>query len=119
MDIPDDDDNNNQNINITETDTKTILNYLCQGYQIKTNEGTVNVYIAINAPVSFNSGLFGNTKLPKRFNKSILKKFKNGLMLEMTFTSNKKKKYNMTMLCTSLKKERFSINTKSYKSFGF
>jgi len=121
MDFPEDnEDNDAQDVTIVETDTKTILGYLCQGYKVDTEEGTVLMYVAMNAPVSFNKSLSGNTKFtPKGFNPNILKKLKNGLMLEMHFISKKKKKYNMKMTCTSLKKNRRTVNTKGYKSFGF
>lgn len=120
-DFPEDyDDTAIQNITIVEIGTKTILGYLCQGYKMDTDDGEVIMYVAINAPISFNKSLSANPKFKsKGFNPNILKKFKNGLMLEMNFISNKKKKYNMKMTCTSLKKNRHTINTKNYKSFGF
>ncbi len=119
-DIPNDEDKTDQNITIVETNTKKILGYLCQGYRIETEEGVVNMYVAMNAPVSFNKTLSGNSKfIPKGLNPNLLKKLKNGLMLELDFISKEKKKYNSKMICTSLSKNPFSIKISDYKSFGF
>lgn len=103
---------------IVKTDTKTILGFSCQGFKITSSDGVVNMYIAQNAPISFNNTMAGGTKLkPKGFNPNWLKEFKNGLMMEMNFTSNKKEKYNIKMTCVELVEEPFSINLSEYKSF--
>lgn len=117
-DIPNDTSSNNQDYNMESIDTKKILGYLCQGYRVKTEDGTATIYIALNAPVSFNNTLRGQN-IPKGISTDMLKKLKNGLMLEMIFVSNKKKKHNMRMICTELKKSKRGINVNDYKSFGF
>lgn len=102
---------------IVKTDTKTILGYHCQGFKITSKEGVMNTYIAQNAPVSFNNTMSGDSKFkPKGFDPKWFKDFKNGLMLEMQFTSNKKEKYNMKMTCIELVKEALTINMNEYKS---
>jgi len=103
---------------IVKTDTKTILGYQCQGFKVTSKDGIVHMYVAKDAPVSFNNAMAGNSKFkPKGFNPKWLKEFKNGLMLEMQFTSSKKKKHNMKMTCIELVKEPLSINLSEYKSF--
>ncbi len=103
---------------IVKTDTKTILGYQCQGFKVTSKDGIVHMYVAKDAPVSFNNVMAGNSKFkPKGFNPKWLKEFKNGLMLEMDFVSSKKKKHNMKMTCVELVKEPLSINLSEYKSF--
>ena len=103
---------------IVKTDTKTILGYKCQGFKITSSDGIIHMYIAKDAPVSFNSAMSGNSKFkPKGFNTAWLKEFKNGLMMEMSFISNKKKKHNIKMTCVELVEEPISINLSEYKSF--
>lgn len=107
-----------KNYTIVKTDTKTILGYQCQGFKITSSDGIIQMYIAKDAPISFNRVLAGSSQFkPKGFNPKWLKEFKNGLMMEMQFTSNKKKKYNMKMTCIALVQEPFSINLSEYKSF--
>ncbi len=108
-----------QSYEIVKTDTKTILGYHCQGFRFETEQGTVNIYIAKDTPVSFNisSGEDSKYKHFKGFDTNTLREFKNGLMMEMEFTSNKKKKHNMKMTCVALEQEPFSINPNEYKSF--
>jgi len=102
---------------IVKTDTKTILGYPCQGFKITSSDGVINMYIAQNAPVSFNNTMSGDSKFkPKGFDPKWLKEFKNGLMMQMQFTSNKKEKYNMKMTCVELVKEPLTINMSAYKS---
>jgi hypothetical protein len=103
---------------IVKTDSKTILGYACQGFKVTSSDGVVNMYIAQNAPISFNNAMAGGAKFkPKGFNPNWLKEFKNGLMMEMQFISNKKEKYNVKMTCVELVQEPFSINLSEYKSF--
>ncbi len=108
-----------QDYEIVKTDTKTILGYHCQGFRFDTDQGTVNIYIAKDTPVSFNISSGENSKYNhfKGFDTKTLREFKNGLMMEMEFTSNKKKKHNMKMTCVALEQEPFSINLNEYKSF--
>jgi len=101
---------------INKIGTKEILGYTCQGFEILLEEGTSTVYINPNAPVSFNHS--GNPKYaPKGFKQEWLKEYQNGLMMEMTFVSNKKAKHNMKMTCVELAKEPFTVNISEYKSF--
>lgn len=103
---------------IEKTDTKIILGYTCQGFKITTEDGIIRTYVAQDAPVSFNNTMSSNSKFkPKGFDSKWLKEFENGLMMEMEFTSTKKKKHNMKMTCVELVKEAFSVNLSEYKSF--
>lgn len=105
---------------VVKTDTKTILGYHCQGFKITSSDGIANMYIAQNAPVSFNNSMSGNAEFkPKGFDPKLFENFEKGLMMEMQFTSNKKEKYNMKMTCVELVKEPLTINMNEYKSFGF
>ncbi|MEE9363494.1 MAG: DUF4412 domain-containing protein [Cellulophaga sp.] len=106
------------NYTIEKTDTKIILGYKCQGFRMVTEKGIMNTYIALNAPISFNNTLSDNSKFkPKGFDLKWMKEFENGLMMEMEFTSNEKKKHNMKMTCVELVEESMTINLNEYKSF--
>ncbi len=103
---------------IVKTDTKTILGYQCQGFKITSKDGIIKMYIAKNAPVSFNNTMSRNSKFkPKGFNTAWLKEFKNELMMEMDFKSSKKQKHDMKMTCVSLERKPLHINLSEYKSF--
>ena len=100
--------------NITPLPSKTILGYNCKGYLVKQDEGTSKIYITDEAPVSF-VGMFANLeKMQKNMNSSAIPFGKNSLMMEMEYTSNKRKKDNMHMICTALKKEPFTIKKSEY-----
>jgi len=117
-DITGNDDDDDSDYSLTKIDTKVILGYNCQGYKAVTKDGTSILYVATNTPVTFNQ-LYNNNKASKGFDANMLKQFKKGLVMEMTFTSNKKEKYNMNMRCISLKKDAFKVNLNDYKSLGF
>ncbi len=55
-------DKESKNYTIIETDTKVILGYQCQGFKIISNDGIINMYMAKNAPISFNNTLSGNSQ---------------------------------------------------------
>jgi hypothetical protein len=77
------------------------------------------MYVAKNTPVSFTNVYASSKKKPKGINPAWFKEFENGLVMEMDFVSSKKKKYNVTMKCVSLKKKKTIINLNDYQaSFG-
>ncbi len=101
--------------NITPLPGKTILGYSCKGYLVKQDEGTSKIYITDEAPVSF-VGMFANLeKMQKSMSSSPIPFSKNSLMMEMEYTSNKRKRDNVHMICTALKKAPFTINKEDYR----
>lgn len=112
--FPDED----EEIQITPIEGKEILGYTCLGYQVTSKEGVGKFWVTNDAPVSPNA-VFGNFKsLPKSAKDQNLPLTENSLVMEMTYTSNKKEKDNMHMVCTSLGKAPLEIHKKDYKS-GF
>ncbi|RFN57684.1 DUF4412 domain-containing protein [Marixanthomonas ophiurae] len=100
--------------NITPLPSKTILGYNCKGYLVKQDEGTSKIYITDEAPVSF-VGMFANLeKMQKNMNTATIPFGKNSLMMEMEYTSNKRKRDNVHMICTALKEKPFTINKAEY-----
>jgi len=101
-------------VDVTPLPSKTILGYNCKGYLVKQDEGTSKIYITDEAPVSF-VGMFANMKkMQKNMNTSAIPFGKNSLMMEMDYTSNKRKRDNIHMVCTALKEQPFSINKADY-----
>jgi|TARA_R100000479_G_scaffold51000_3_gene24240 hypothetical protein len=101
--------------NITPLPSKTILGYSCKGYLVKQDEGTSKIYITDEAPVSF-VGMFANLeKMQKNMNTATIPFGKNSLMMELEYTSNKRKKDNIHMICTGIKKAPFTINKADYR----
>lgn len=102
----------------TQIESKTINNYECEGYVTESDKIKITFYITDDAPVSFTQVFGSNIKsLPKGFDPSILKKYKdNGLMMEMIYEDKKKPKNNVTVECIGLEKKEFSINTTEYGS---
>jgi len=104
-------------MNYKELDTKTILGYECQGFQLENKDMKMVMYITFDAPVSFNQ-VYGGTNskaLPKGFDPKWLKRADNSLMMEMTFTNKKKKKYSATMTCVELAEHAHTINVNEYE----
>ncbi len=118
--LPADNSENNieqaDNFNLVKTDTKEILGYNCQGFKTQMDDGVMHIYIAKNAPISFNRA-FGNTQnIPEGLNKKLVKELENGIMLEAEFTSNKNKKHNFKTTCIELKKMKYTLDLSEYKS---
>ncbi|WGF92371.1 DUF4412 domain-containing protein [Aequorivita marisscotiae] len=106
--------NNVDNINITPIAGKTILGYKCKGYLVKQEEGTSKIYITNEAPVSF-VGMFASMeKMQKDNNAPTIPFDKNSMMMEVEYTSNKRKRDNMHMICTSIKEQPFTIRKADY-----
>jgi hypothetical protein len=106
--------NNVENMNITPIAGKTILGYKCKGYLVQQEEGTSKIYITNEAPVSF-VGMFASMeKMQKNNNATNIPFDKNAMMMEMEYTSNKKKRDNMHMICTSIEEKPFTIRKADY-----
>jgi len=99
-----------------EIDTKTILGYECQGFQFESSEYKMKMYVAFDAPVSFNQVFGTHTKhTPKGFNPKWLEAADSSLVLEMDFIHKKKKKYNSKMVCVALENEPSSVTVNEYQ----
>ena len=110
-------DNNASDYTIKEIGSKTILGYKCQGFIMENKDSEITFYITDEAPISFNKIWdTGKNKMPKGFNPSWMKKYSDGLMMEMQYVDKKKSKNNMTMTCIALEKTDFSITPSNYGS---
>ena len=99
-----------------EIGTKDILGYECQGFEIENEEYKMQMYVALDAPVSFNNMAQGNNKtLPKGFDPKWLKKAENGLMMEMQFVHKKKSKLNSSMTCIGLEESPLEVFPSEYE----
>jgi len=97
-------------------DTKTILGYKCQGYKAETDDAITIFYVTNEAPVSFNQLFGSNVKsIPKGFDPKMLSTIKNGLIMEMEFTSKEDKNNTTILKCVILKKNPFTINKSDYQ----
>ncbi len=96
--------------------TKTILGYKCQGFKAVTDEATTIIYVTNDSPVSFNQLFGSNVKsIPKGFDPKMLSTIKNGLIMEMEYTSKEDKNNTTTLKCLILKKNPFTINKSDYQ----
>lgn len=110
--IPEDE----EDIQIVPIEGKNILGYECNGFQTTSKDGIAKFWITNDAPVSLN-GVLGNfSSLPKSAKDMALPLNEKSLIMEMTYTDHKKKKNNMHMVCTELKKDPLEIHKKDYKS---
>lgn len=113
--ILDTEDPQTESFDLVKTDTKEILGYTCQGYKTEMNNGVMHMYIAENAPVSFNRA-FGTTQnAPKGLNQKLLKELENGIMLEAEFIGAHKKD-NFKTTCIELKKMQFTLHLDTYQT---
>ena len=100
----------------TELDTKTILGYECQGFQMENDDMKMTMYVALDAPVSFNQVYGGHLKnKPKGFDPKWMKKSENSIVMEMDMVSKKKKKFSAKMTCVALEKMTKTITISDYE----
>lgn len=101
-----------EEVEITELPERKILGYNARGYEIKTPETQMTVYVTSEAGISF-SGLSGLPEqgVPRGFTQN-MEETENTLLLYMKFTDNEGRE--MEMECVSLKEESFSKNNKDY-----
>ena len=106
----------NEEFQVTPIGSKTILGYLCDGYQVITKEGTSKFWITNEAPVSMTNIFSNENSMPNNLKGLTLPFTNKTSILEMNFESNKRKKDNVHMLCTKLIKNQLTINKKDYQS---
>ncbi len=115
-----DDDNEEQlkNSQFKELGTKTILGYECQGFTVENNEMKIIMYVAFDAPVSFNQIFKDNNTsktLPKGFNKKWLEMAESSLVMEMQFINKENKKFNTEMTCIGLEAIEKTVQISDYE----
>ncbi len=103
-------------VDIVQIEGKTILGYRCNGFQVNSEDGIVKFWVTNDAPVSLN-GVYANfSSLPKSVKDKGLPLNEKSLVMEMLYTSHKKKKDNMLMVCTELKENSLELHKKDYKA---
>ena len=103
---------------LKEIGTKKILGFTCQGFEMESEDHRMTMYVAFDAPVSFNSMYSGNNskQMPKGFDPKWLEKMgDNSLMMEMDFHNKKKSKESTKMTCVALEKEPLQIDVSQYE----
>lgn len=107
---------NLQNYDFKKIGTKEILGYECEGFEVSSKDFKVIMYIAPDAPVSFNKmTMVAPENLPKGLDPKWFKKVENGLMMEIQIEHKKKKKLNATMTCVALEQEYLEIKISEYE----
>lgn len=116
-DIAEQEANSMKDYTFTEVGTKTILGYECQGFQMENEDLKMTMYIAMDAPVSFNQvyGGMQQQALPKGFDPKWLDKAENSIMMEMDIVNKKKKKHSAKMTCVALEKAPKTIVIEDYE----
>lgn len=102
-------------VTITPTGTtKTILGYVCNGYNVKGDDVEGTVWVTQQAGVSF-AKAFYKTDLSQSTDPN-WQKIAKGLTLEMDMVdTSKRKPKSINMKCISLDKASFTINSNNYK----
>lgn len=101
---------------ITELGTKTILGYECQGFQMENDEMKMIMYMAMDAPVSFNQIYGDNMKTtPEGFDPKWMEKAENSIVMEMEMIHKKETKYNTKMTCLALEKSPKTLVVSDYE----
>jgi hypothetical protein len=100
----------------TELGTKTILGYECQGFQMENDEMKMIMYMALDAPVSFNQ-IYGDhmKTTPEGFDPKWLEKAENSIVMEMEMINKKRSKYNTKMTCVALEKSPKTLVVSDYE----
>ena len=101
---------------LIEIGTKTILGYECQGFQMENEELKMTMYMAMDAPVSFNQVYGSHMKTtPKGFDPKWMEKAETSIVMEMEMINKKKKKYNAKMTCVALEKSPKTLVVSDYE----
>lgn len=99
-----------------EIGSKEVLGYQCQGFLMENKEMKMTMYVAMDAPVSFNQVYGGQPKkMPKGFDPKWLEKADSSIVMEMNMVHKKKKKFSAKMSCIGLDNEPMSINVSDYE----
>ncbi|MGJ8593219.1 MAG: DUF4412 domain-containing protein [Aquaticitalea sp.] len=109
-------DRKQEDLTIIPLPDKTILGYKCKGYQIEQKEGISKLYITNEAPVSFVGVFSSMEQMPKTGYGSTVPFDENSMIMEMEYTSNKRKRDNMHMICTKFEERPITIRKEDYKS---
>lgn len=106
-------------ITIERSDTKKILGYDCQGYTIKTDDGTSVVYLTSDAGFAFSKGFGAVSKLSlknKGSDMAIVEELENGLWLELEYNGHGNNTVKMSV--KDLQKLSYSVDLSDYKIIG-
>jgi hypothetical protein len=115
-DVAEQEEANMDDYTITEIGTKTILGYECQGFQMENDELKMTMYIAMDAPVSFNQVYGSHIKTkPKGFDPKWMEKADSSIVMEMDMVHKKKKKFNTKMTCVALEKSPKTLVVSDYE----
>ena len=115
-DIAEQEATNMEDYKFTEIGTKTILGYKCQGFQMENDEMKMTMYMAMDAPVSFNQVYGSHMKTtPKGFDPKWMEKAESSIVMEMDMTHKKKKKYSTKMTCVALEKSPMTLVVSEYE----
>ncbi|NER19064.1 DUF4412 domain-containing protein [Spongiivirga citrea] len=96
--------------------TKEILGYECQGFLMENDDMKMTMYVAMDAPVSFNQVYGGQPKkMPKGFDPKWLEKADSSIVMEMNMVNKKKKKFSAKMTCIALENTPTTINVSEYE----
>lgn len=88
--------------------SKTILGYDCDGYRAESEDYVFTMYVTDEAGIGF-SQLYENQKnLPKGFNPDWISE--DSLLMEMQMDNKKDADKSMTMTCTGIEKDNFTIS---------
>ncbi len=105
-----------QDYTFKKIDSKEILGYQCQGFLMENDEMKMTMYVAMDAPVSFNQVYGGQPKkMPKGFDPKWLEKAESSLVMEMNMVNKKRKKFSAKMTCIGLENTPTSINVGDYE----
>jgi len=102
---------------VREIASKEIMGYHCKGYQTETPEHLYTFYVTEEAGIGFSDIFKANEKnAPKGFDPAWFKDG-TGLMMEMNLEDKKDASKNVSMTCTKLEKQDFSIRKADYQAF--
>ncbi len=111
-------DNPYNDMEFKEIEGKTILGYSCQGYRGENEENVYTFYVTDEAGVSFRDLYQENQKnVPKGLNADWFKDG-TGLLMAMEMEDKNNPAKSVTMTCTGIEKQPFSVDTSEYQSMG-
>lgn len=97
-----------ENMEFQKIGTKTIMGYTCEGYKAETKDHSFTIYITDDAGIGFNDIYSNQKNIPKGFDSDWIGE--DSLLMEMQMNDKKDPSKNLTMTCTGIEKEDFSIS---------
>lgn len=104
--------------NLKSIGSKSIMNYHCEGFELEDEKGISRIYITEETPLRFANLFRSNLPIFNGVENKNFQKIADGLVMEMSYQSKKKKKENFVARCTDLQEKDKIFIIDDYVALG-